>query len=504
MPDRHARLGKRVVLPGKNKLGEIMQRLFLVLLCGYCAMAAAQTLSPEVRNFVKIDSPVVALTHVRVIDGTGAAPREDQTIILSKGKIQSIGDAGSTSVPNDAKVLALQDYTVIPGLVGMHDHLFYPMGNVIFGEMGYSFPRLYLAAGVTTIRTTGSLEPYTDLELKKRIDSGAMPGPKMHVTGPYLEGAGSWAPQMHQLSGPEDAVKTVNFWLDQGVDNFKAYMFITRAELGAAIQAAHQRGAKVTGHLCAVTFREAADLGIDDLEHGFFVDTEFLPGKKPDVCPENPEDPVGMAKLDVNSGPLHDTIAYLIQHHVAMTSTLPVFEMGSFSGRPTMQKRLLDALSPDARAAVLANRVRSSDATLLKKRYGTEVSPWPTAFKKELEAEYAFSKAGGLLLAGLDPTGMGGVIAGFGDQREVELLVEAGFTPVEAIHIASYNGAQYLGELDRIGSIAPGKQADLVLIKGDPSKKIEDIENVETVFKDGIGYDSAKLIDSVRGIVGSR
>jgi imidazolonepropionase-like amidohydrolase len=481
--------------------GHMHEVLTFLLMVG---CAAGQTLSPEVRNFVKVDAPAVALTHVRVIDGTGAAPIEDQTIVLRKGKIESMAAASSAKIPTDAQVLDLHDYSVIPGLVGMHDHMFYPMGNVIFGEMGYSFPRLYLAAGVTTIRTTGSIEPYTDLELKKRIDSGVMPGPKMHVTGPYLEGAGSWAPQLHQLSGPDEAVKTVNFWLDQGVDNFKAYMFITRAELGAAIQAAHKRGAKVTGHLCAVNFREAADLGIDDLEHGLFVDTEFLPGKKPDVCPDEPEDPAGMAKLDVNSGPLHETIAYLVQHHVAVTSTLPVFEMGSFTGRPTMQKRILDSLSPDARSAVLANRVRSSDSGFLRKNYGSDESPLPAAFKKELEFEYAFSKAGGLLMAGLDPTGMGGVIAGFGDQREVELLVEAGFTPVEAIHIATYNGAQYLGELERIGTIAPGKQADLVVIKGDPSKKIEDIENVETVFKDGIGYDSDKLIQSVRGIVGSR
>jgi imidazolonepropionase-like amidohydrolase len=481
--------------------GHMHEVLTFLLMVG---CAAGQTLSPEVRNFVKVDAPAVALTHVRVIDGTGAAPIEDQTIVLRKGKIESMAAASSAKIPTDAQVLDLHDYSVIPGLVGMHDHMFYPMGNVIFGEMGYSFPRLYLAAGVTTIRTTGSIEPYTDLELKKRIDSGVMPGPKMHVTGPYLEGAGSWAPQLHQLSGPDEAVKTVNFWLDQGVDNFKAYMFITRAELGAAIQAAHKRGAKVTGHLCAVNFREAADLGIDDLEHGLFVDTEFLPGKKPDVCPDEPEDPAGMAKLDVNSGPLHETIAYLVQHHVAVTSTLPVFEMGSFTGRPTMQRRILDALSPDARSAVLANRVRSSDSGFLRKNYGSDESPLPAAFKKELEFEYAFSKAGGLLMAGLDPTGMGGVIAGFGDQREVELLVEAGFTPVEAIHIATYNGAQYLGELERIGTIAPGKQADLVVIKGDPSKKIEDIENVETVFKDGVGYDSDKLIQSVRGIVGSR
>jgi hypothetical protein len=211
-----------------------------------------------------------------------------------------------------------------------------------------------------------------------------------------------------------------------------------------------------------------------------------------------------MAKLDVKAGPLHDTIQYLIQHHVAVTSTLPVFEMGSFPGRPTMQKRVLDALTLESRNQVLANRLRASDVSRIRKQWGSDVSPYEAAFKKEEDFEYAFSKAGGLLLAGLDPTGMGGVIAGFGDQREVELLVETGFTPVEAIHIATYNGAQYLGDLDRIGTIAAGKQADLVVIKGDPSKKIEDIENVETVFKDGVGYDSAALIESVRGRVGSR
>jgi len=482
-----------------------MRKLFAIVLLINCAgFMWAQTLSPEVRAFVKVDAPVIALTHVRVIDGTGAAAREDQTVILSKGKIESVGNAASANVPKDAQVLDLPGYSVIPGLVGMHDHMFYPMGNVVFGEMAYSFPRLYLAGGVTTIRTGGSLEPYTDLEMKKKIDAGGMPGPKIHVTGPYLEGAGSWALQMHQLNGPEDATKTVNYWIDEGVDNFKAYMFITPAELAAAVAAAHKRGAKVTGHLCSIGFREAAALGIDDLEHGLLVDTEFLPNKKPGECPEDPENPELIAKLDVNAGPLHEMILDLIQHHVAVTSTLPVFEMGSFTGRPTLQKRVLDALSPDARSAILERRVRSSDSAMLRKNYGSEVSPWPAAFKKEMEFEHAFAKAGGLLLAGLDPTGMGGVIAGFGDQREVELLVEAGFTPVEAIHIATANGAQFLGELDRIGTIAPGKRADLVVIKGDPSQKIEDIENVETVFKDGVGYDSAKLIDSVRGVVGSR
>ncbi len=477
--------------------------IFATLLMLACSVAlVAQALSPQVRGFVKVDAPMIALTHVRVIDGTGAAVREDQTVVISNGKIESVSDGASANVPSDALVFDLHGYSVIPGLVGMHDHMFYPMGNGIFGEMAFSFPRLYLAGGVTTIRTTGSIEPYTDLELKKQIDKGETPGPKIHVTGPYLEGAGSWALQMHQLTGPDDATKAVNFWLDQGVDNFKAYMFITPAELSAAVGAAHKRGAKVTGHLCSIGFREAASIGIDDLEHGLLVDTEFFPWKKAGECPEK-LDYEFISKLDVQSGPLHDTILDLVQHHVAVTSTLPVFEMG-VPGRPTIQQRILDALSPDARSAVLNNKVHASDASLIRKQYQSDSSPWPAAFKKEIEFEHAFAQAGGVLLAGLDPTGMGGVIAGFGDQREVELLVEAGFTPLEAIHIATANGAQFLGELDRIGTIAAGKQADLVVIKGDPSKQIEDIENVETVFKDGIGYDSPKLIESVRGVVGSR
>jgi len=481
-----------------------MRKLIAFFCVAVGSLASAQSRSPQVQPFIKVDAPVAALTHVRVIDGTGAPAREDQIVLISKGKIQSVSSAASTDIPKDAQVLDLHGDSVIPGLVGMHDHMFYPVGPGLFGEMAFSFPRLYLAGGVTTIRTTGSLEPYTDLELKKKIDAGEMPGPKIHVTGPYLEGAGSWAVQMHQLTGPEDATRMVNYWLDEGVDNFKAYMFITPEELSAAVTAAHKRGAKVTRHLCSIGFRQAADLGIDDLEHGLFVDTEFFPWKKPNECVDTPKDPGFMATLDVNSGPLHDMILYLVQKHVAVTSTLPVFEMGSSSGRPAIQQRVLDALSPDARTAWLNNRVRSSDDAAIRKEFGTDTSPWPAAYKKELEFEYAFSKAGGLLLAGEDPTGMGGVLAGFGDQREVELLVEAGFTPLEAIHIAAANGAQFLGEADRIGTIVAGKQADLVVIKRDPSQEIEDIEKVEIVFKDGVGYDSAKLIDSVRGSVGSR
>src|SRR2546425_792505 len=281
-----------------------MRRCFFAIVSCLLTMnlVSGQTISLQVHQFVKVDAPVVALTHVRVIDGTGASARDDQTIILSKGKIESVADAGPASVPKNAQVLDLHGYSVIPGLVGMHDHLVYPMGDGVYGEMAFSFPRLYLAAGVTTIRTTGALEAYTDLEIKKQIDAGESPAPKMHVTGLYLEGAGSWALKFHHPPGPEDATRTVTFWLDEGVDTFKAYIFIPPAELSAAIAAAHKRGAKVTGHLCSIGFREAAELGIDNLEHGLLVDTEFLPGKKLGVCPDEPENPDLISKLDVNVG----------------------------------------------------------------------------------------------------------------------------------------------------------------------------------------------------------
>ena len=480
-----------------------MKNFLLGCVVMVATVGLGQTLSPEAQRFVKVNAPAVALTHVRVIDGTGAAPRADQTVVLSGGKVVSVSDAASSSIPKDAQVLDLHGYSVIPGMVGMHEHMFYPAGDAIFHEMAISFPRLYLAGGVTTIRTTGSIEPYTDLLLKKGIDSGEIPGPHMHVTGPYLEGPGSFTPQMTELKTPEEAVATVNFWIDRGVDNFKAYNFISRAVLGAAIEAAHKRGVKVTGHLCSIGFREAAALGIDDLEHGLDVDTEFFSGKKPDQCPDESAVVEELTKMKVSDAPIQDMIRDLVAHHVAVTSTLPVFELFVANKTP-LQRRVLDVMSADAQNQFLENRVRLDLPRHDPKTGAVVPRPWAQGFEMDKEFERAFVKAGGLLLAGLDPTGIGGVIPGFGDQREVELLVEEGFSPVEAIKIATYNGAQYLGELDRIGTIAAGKQADIVVIKGDPSTKVDDIENVEIVFKDGVGYDSAKLIDSARGLVGIR
>jgi imidazolonepropionase-like amidohydrolase len=473
----------------------------LFLLFSTFIVSLAQGPPADRQQFIRAEAPVIALTHVRVIDGTGAAPLEDQTIMIAEGKIQSIAPSTTATVPAGAQTLDLKGYTVLPGLVGMHDHMFFPMGGnpPMYSNMGSSFPRLYLALGVTTIRTTGSVAPYTDLELKRMIDSGRVIGPKMHITAPYLEGRGAFTPVMHELVDAGDARRMVNFWADQGATSFKAYMNITRDELRAAVEEAHKRGLKVTGHLCSIGFREAAEIGIDNLEHGLLPDSEFVPNKQPDKCPGAAVN-ASLRQLDLNSDAVKETIRTLVAKKVALTSTLPVFEAGApltqtgiGAASAVLNPRVLNVMNTDARVRYLTARSRIAAD-----------SPTAALVRKSMDFERAFVAAGGLLIAGLDPTGNGGIVAGFGDLREVELLVEAGFTPVEAIKIASLNGAKFLGEDARIGSVAIGKQADLMVIKGNPAANISDIEKVEIVFKDGVGYDSEKLIQSVQGLVGIR
>ena len=473
-----------------------------LLLVGIAVGSIAQNPNSERQQFIRVEAPVVVLTHVRIIDGTGAEARDDQTIVIADGKIKSIGGSAPADLPANAKTVDLQGYTALPGLVGMHNHMFFPMGGSppMYSNMGTSFPRLYLALGVTTIRTTGSVAPFTDLEIKRLIDAGRMIGPKMHVTAPYLEGRGSFTPVMHELSGAEDARRMVNFWADEGATSFKAYMNITRAELRAAVEEAHKRGLKVTGHLCSIGYKEAAEIGIDNLEHGLYADSEFVPNKQPDQCPGGAVS-ASLRQLDLNSPAVRETISTLVAKNVAVTSTLPVFEAGSApltqsgigAASALLNPRVLNVMSTDARVRYLTARARVSS------------DPGSVALlRKAMEFERAFVKAGGLLIAGLDPTGNGGIVAGFGDLREVELLVEAGFTPLEAIKIATFNGAKFLGEDAHVGSIAVGKQADLMIVRGNPGVNISEIEKVEIVFKDGVGYDSEKLIQSVQGLVGIR
>jgi imidazolonepropionase-like amidohydrolase len=448
------------------------------------------SLAAQVREYVAVDTSLLALTHVLVVDGTGGAPKSDQTIVIRAGRIAAVGPAASVPVPAGARVMDMSGSTVIPGIVGMHDHLFYTAAGGRAVQMSYTGPRLYLGSGVTTIRTTGSRAPYAEINLKDQIDHGFSAGPRIHITAPYITGPqGGGA--MAILSSPDAAQRFVAYWTSEGATWIKAYTDIRRAELGAAIAEAHKRGIKVTGHLCSVSFQEAVSLGIDNLEHGMLTASDFDSTKKQDVCPVTLMTSVGQS--DPHGAKAQATIQSLVQHHVSMTSTLAVYEP-FVANRPTKDARTLQAMDPEVRDNYMKMR-QQIDST------GTG---WVStgAFRSAMAFERAFVDAGGLMGAGVDPTGIGGALAGFGDQRNYELFIEAGFTPAQAIQIMTSNGAKILGIAQRLGTVEPGKLADLVVLHGDLIADPSVIRSPTIVFKDGVGYDSAKLLASVQGRVG--
>ena len=472
-----------------------MSRLALALVVVVATPVAAQPrqLSPQVKLYASVDAPVVALTNARVIDGTGAPARDGLTIVIQGERIAAVGLPAQVTVPPGAQVIDAGGRTVIPGLVGLHDHMYY--SSAAGGSMKMmlqSYPRLFLGAGVTTIRTAGSTDSYQELNLRAAIARGQAVGPEVFVTGPYLQGPGSGPGAMHPVDGPDDARRMVKYWSEEGVSWFKAYTQISRASLGAAIEEAHRHGVKVTAHLCSVGYREAVALGIDNLEHGLFANTEFFQNKQPDACPTAGDSAI-FAQASLTNPEVQRTIEDMVRHKVALTSTLAVYETATPT-RVTRDQRVLDALMPEAAAAVdkwYDAGTRANDANARE------------VLRKTMAFEVAFLRAGGLLGAGADPCCLH-VIAGFGDQRNYELLVEAGLSPEEAVQVMSLNGARVLGIDGRTGSIVAGKQADLVILRGNLSEAPANIRNVETVFRLGIGYDSARLIGSVKGLVGVR
>ncbi len=458
----------------------------------FSAQAYAQTFSPDLNTFIKVKANIIALLDAKIIDGTGGPVKNHQNLLIENGRIVKIEDKGDFKIPSNATVINCAGKTLIPGLVMMHEHLFYGelAGNFYLGQaMPISFPQLYLAGGVTTMRTAGSTEPQTDLNILNWIREGKMLGPDIDVTGPYIERKGLPIPEMLFIKNTKEAVKEVAYWADMGCTSFKAYMNITRADLQAVLKEAHGRGLKVTGHLGSITYREAATLGIDNLEHGFMASTDFVRGKKEDINPSSGQRR-SLMDLDENSNAMKDLMAYLIKKNVTLTSTLTVFE--PFTGRE---------LFPGAADSAVAMQVRIE----VEKDYNAMVdsdSAYAALFKKEMFWEKQFVAMGGRLMAGIDPTGYGRVIPGYANRHTLELLVEAGFTFSQAVNICTLNGAKFLEKDKTIGSIVVGKQADLVLIDGDPEKDIKAVRNTETVFKNGIGFDSKKIFDAVKGMVG--
>lgn len=474
--------------------------VLLIFICFLTSSIFSQIqYSDETKKFIEYNDAVIVLKNGLLIDGKGGAPKPNQTVIIKNGKIEWLGDDAKANLPKGANVIDLNGKAMMPGLVMLHEHMYISASSrepkyPNLRQLPVTFPKMYLASGATTIRTCGSIEPYSDIRIKKDIDLGLFPGPFMELTAPYIEGKNSYFPQMKENKNPEEATAFVNYWVDQGFTSFKAYIGIDKPTLKAAIDAAHKRKLKVTGHLDMVTYREAAELGMDNLEHGFMASTDFVTDKKENENPARGIATKSLANINVESEQVKSMIQFLIDKKVGITSSLAVFE-GAATTQPKPNEDAINAMSPDTRDYYLKNfaSIKSSK------------TPWDydKAFVNNGKMEKMFYDMGGLLTVGTDPTGNGGILAGYGTWRAIELLVEIdGFTPLEAIKIATFNGAKALGFEQTIGTIEIGKSADLLIIDGDPSKNISDIRKVQFVFKSGVGYNSKKLFESVKGKVG--
>ena len=323
----------------------MIRKILPFFVCLLCALPG-RAQPPQQPDFVRERGPLVAIEHVTVIDGTGAVPRTNQTLLIDHDRIAAIGADGTVRLPEGTRAIDGRGKTVIPGLVGMHEHMFRPAsidGPFIANEMFVTFPQLYLASGVTTARTGGSTDPYGDLGIRREIEAGRMVGPDLDLTTPYLEGAPPAIPQLYPLRNPEDARALVRYWASLGFTSAKAYMNISPAELAAAIDEAHRHNMKITGHICSVGYEEAARLGIDNLEHGPFgaPDGELDAERAPGLCAHGPGQSAGPVIRNIVQNVAPDSpevtrmIRTLVEHRVAITPTLAVFEGGD---RPNLDR----------------------------------------------------------------------------------------------------------------------------------------------------------------------
>ena len=471
-----------------KKASIILSILFLSI----CEMYGQQ-FSEEVAKFIVVRDPIIVIKNITLIDGTGGPIKKNQDIVITGERITGIGNSGKITIPKTAKAIDGTGKTLTPGFIMLHEHLFYAKpfeGSYKAVHMTYTFPKMYLAGGVTTMRTAGGIEANTDLNVKNLINEGKMVGPTIDVSTPHIERKG-FIPQVQSLYGNESIENWINYWADKGVTSVKVYNNITKDDLGRIVKAAHTRNMKVTGHLCSITYREAVDLGIDNLEHGFAASSDFIPDKKENEC-DNNKIAQSLAGLNDNSNELKELMEYLIKKNVTITYTPTVFE-------PIKGREVIPGGGEIAMAPFLLEQIKGICNTYSNTAFD---SLGDLAFKNDMRRVKKFYDMGGRVVVGTDPTGWGRTIAGYSNQRLIELLIEAGFNTIESIKMASSNGAHYLGIANETGSVEVGKKADLILINGDLTKEISNIRKIEIVFKNGVGFSSTKIFESVKGKLG--
>jgi hypothetical protein len=427
------------------------------------------------RGLAQHPDHAIAVEHVRLFDSEHAAIREDQTVVIDGERIAMVGASGSVNVPKHAQRIDGTGKTLLPGLFDMHVH-----AQAVDGL-------LHIAGGVTTVRDMGN-----DIDELKHLqgqwDSGTAIGPRVWKAG-FIDGRGPFqAPTGLYADTVEEAQAAVNRYADLGYFQIKVYSSLKPELVPAIVKTAHARGLRVSGHIPnGMIASQFVEDGADEVQHINFIFLNFLAPQVKDTRTPERFTAVGAnaAKLDLQSKEVNDFIALLQKHHTTVDVTLATFE-GMFTARPGM-------VSPDY-APVLSRL----PAQVQRSAYmgGLPVTQEnDQLYKDSYDAMLRMTKRmydGGIpILAGTDAT------PGIMLHRELELEVRAGIPAAKTLQIATFNAARLLKQENELGSITPGKRADVVLVEGNPVEHISDIRRCRLVMKNGVLYRSADVYAAV-------
>jgi imidazolonepropionase-like amidohydrolase len=414
-------------------------------------------------------SGTLALVGATLVDGTGSAPIADATVVIHKGRIEAAGPESQVKIPRHAQVVDAHGKTILPGLWDMHAHF----EQVEWGP-------IYLAAGATTVRDCGNEYEFITA-VRDAVNSGNGLGPRILAAG-IVDGSGPMALGVARVDTPEQARHWVDRYHEAGFQQMKIYSSVALEEVKAVAAEAHLLGMTVTGHVPeGLDAYQVVEAGQDQINHISYI-TAIMHAPVPEGSPRGSV-PRAVAAIDFNSPEAQKAIAFLKAHHTVIDPTLSVFELGTAStAKPTASfEPGVNRVAPELAAQLIDVGPPRTDADIRQK-----------AFDKMVETVGVLYHNGVTVVAGTDQT-----VPGFSLYRELELYVQGGLTPMEAIQAATIVPARVMGLDKELGTVEAGKRADVIVLDANPLENIHNIRSVEYVIAGGRMFKCADLWRSV-------
>jgi imidazolonepropionase-like amidohydrolase len=428
----------------------ISMKIYLsaILVVSLCALGNAQRrdVKSSLREVNEVTQPpitsMIAIVGANLIDGRGGPVVSDSVVVITRERIVAVGKQGEVQIPPGAEVIDAKGLTLLPGLIDAHFHI----------DGDDPLPALYLSHGVTSLRDPGQW-----IEAYDAARKASAPVPRLFLCGPHLDSPPPAYPaDSFIVRDAEETRLAVNRFVDDGASAIKVYYRLPLALVRVAIETAHARGVPVMGHLEIVDARDAIRAGIDGIEHATSFGTALLPLRdaekyRQSVLADNNARREGRYQvwnsINLNTPQAESLFKLIVDHNVVVSPTLAVFE----------------------------RQPGDKDTTDIHVH----------AFK-QMEAFVGLAnKAGAKIVVG-SHSDVPHAKRGWAYQRELELLVESGLTPMQALIAGTMENARYFHSADRLGSVEVGKLADLVLVEGDPSKDISNMRHIKRVMLNGV------------------